>query len=132
MTFSSKTGIMVALLCTAVLTTPLFGQTSTPNGAVNMWGTVPGGVSVPGAVDSAIAHYQNGATAAQVNAAKIGALYGNGQGGTIQAIGSENIVSASIIGNGSVANITANPSATNNGQVTNTGQMGKTLNGNQN
>lgn len=107
-------------------------QTTTSNASINMWGTVPGGVSVPGALDSALAHYQNGAGAAQVNAAKIGALYGNGQGGTIEAIGSQTIVSTSIIGNSSVANISASQTSSNSGSVTNSGQMGKTITGNQN
>jgi hypothetical protein len=132
MIFSCKNVLVCAWFCMLLQAPSAFAQTSTSNASVNMWGTVPGGVSVPGALDSAMAHYENGLTAAQVNTARIGALYGVGQGGTIQAIGSETIVSASIVGNNSTAAINATQTSSNSGAVTNSGQMGKTITGNQN
>jgi hypothetical protein len=130
---SLRTALLLAPFCLPFCVQPAFAQTSTSNSSAIMWGTVAGGVSVPGALDSAVTHYQNGAVAGQVNAAKIGSLYGNGTGGTIQAIGSQNIISATIIGNNSIANMNGETqTSSNTGAVTNHGQVAKTINGNQN
>ena len=105
-------------------------QSSTNYTASNQWGTYSSGISVTGEVDSAVAHNQNGAAAAEVNAAKLGALIGNGAASTINAIGSETIVNTSIIGNGDIATISATQTSTNSGAVKNGGQIGQTNLGN--
>lgn len=90
-----------------------------------MWGTAPAGVAVPGAVDSAIAHNQNAAVAGAVNAAQAGALFNGGPGSSISitSIGSQNIVSNTVIGDGNNVDIDANQSSSNTGQVSNSGAV---------
>lgn len=96
-------------------------QTSSTTAAPNMWGTVPSGVSVPGALDSAIMHAQNGVVAGQVNAARAGALYGSNA--TIQSIGSQTIMQTSIIGNNNSSSTNGTQTSTNSGATTNTGTV---------
>lgn len=88
-----------------------------------MWGTNYGGVAVSGASASAQTHGQNGIIAGQVNAAERGYLVSTGSSGTIQAIGSQTIVSSTIYGNSNSASINATQSSTNSGAVTNTGTL---------
>ena len=90
-----------------------------------MWGTAPGGVSVPGALDSSLTHTTNGVSAGQVNSAEAGTLETDGTGGTrnIYAIGTQTIVSSTLIGNNNVSDIDATQSATNSGDVDNAGQV---------
>lgn len=111
---------------------PASAQSSTTYAAPNMWGTVPSGVSVPGALDSSSLHYQNGAAAGQVNAARSGVLLGTGGSSTINAIGSQAIVSNTIYGNGNTTTITASQSSSNTAAVSNAGQIGQTNTGNTN
>jgi len=120
--------LAAALLC--ILPVQARAQSSTNYTASNQWGTYSSGISVTGAVDSAVAHNQNGAAAAEVNAARLGALIGNGASSTINAIGSQTIVSTSIIGSGDTANITATQTSSNTGAVKNTGQIGQSNSGN--
>ena len=124
--------LLLAFLVAPQLVRTASAQSATTYAAPNMWGTVPGGVSVPGAVDSAVAHNQNGAAAGEVNAAQIGSLYGTGSASTINAIGSQTIVSSTVYGNGSSANITATQTSSNTGAVSNAGQIGQTNTGNTN
>jgi len=90
-----------------------------------MWGTAPSGVAVPGAVDSAIAHNQNSAYAGAVNAADAGALFNGGPGTSISitSVGSQNIVSNTVIGNDNKININADQDSSNTGPVSNNGTM---------
>lgn len=97
-------------------------QTSTTTSAPNMWGVTPSGVSVPGALDSAIMHLQNGAIAAQVNAARSGILMG-GPGITIQSIGSQSIVQTTVNGSSNSVGSTATQTSSNTGAVSNNGQV---------
>ena len=93
--------------------------------AGHMWGTDGSGVAVGGAVESSEAHLANGIVAGQVNAAEDGLLYDNGTAGTftIQAIGSQTVVSTSIIGNGNIADIMADQTSSNTGDVSNDGEI---------
>jgi hypothetical protein len=103
-------------------------QSASGYAAGNMWGTSPSGVAVPGAVDSSIAHTENSAVAGAVNAARAGMLMGTGAGGSIYSIGSQTIVSNTVVGNGNSTDVNANQSAQNSGDVSNSGQMGKNIN----
>lgn len=93
--------------------------------ASNMWGTAPAGIAVPGAVDSAIAHNQNAAAAGAVNAAEAGALFNGGPGTSIAitSVGSQNIVSNTVIGEDNTVNIDAGQSSSNSGTVSNSGAV---------
>lgn len=128
--FLSAAGLTIVL---AILAPERAYAQSTANySAPNMWGIVSGGVSVPGALDSAATHNQDSAAAAAVNAAKRGILVGSGGSSIIEAIGSQTIVSVTITGNNNSSSITANQSSSNTGDVTNKGQLGKTITGNNN
>lgn len=93
--------------------------------AGQMWGTQPSGVAVPGALESAAAHTQQGIIAGQVNAADAGFLFttGSGQSLTIQSIGSQTVVSSTINGNDITSDIVADQDSTNSGDVTNDGTI---------
>ena len=85
-----------------------------------MWGGAgPGGT----AMDSATMHALDGNSAGQVNAAKQGLLLNGGPGMTITAIGSQNIVSNTVIGDNNTTNINANQTSSNNGNVSNQGTI---------
>lgn len=90
-----------------------------------MWGTAPTGIAVPGAVDSAIAHNQNAAVAGAVNAAEAGALFNGGPGTSIAitSVGSQNIVSNTVIGNNNSVNIDSHQTSSNEGDVSNSGAV---------
>lgn len=88
-----------------------------------MWGTAPAGVAVIGSVDSAISHEHNGVVAAQVNAAKKGLLAGGVPGMSITSIGSQSIVSNTVIGNNNNTSVTATQTTSNTGSVTNQGSI---------
>jgi hypothetical protein len=76
-------------------------------------------------VDSAIAHAHDGTAAGQVNAAKQGLLLSAGPGMSITAIGSQSIVSTTVIGNDNNVNVNATQSSSNSGSVNNTGVFNK-------
>jgi len=108
-------------------------QSATNYTATNMWGTSPSGIAVPGAVDSAVAHNQEGAIAGEVNSAMNGALYNGGGLSTIYAIGSQTVISTSITGNNdSIGGVSATQTSSNSGGVSNAGQIGQTNTGNSN
>ena len=102
------------------LTTSASAQSTQNYSSGNNWGTQPTGVAVPGMVDSAIAHNQNGQAAALVNSAKKGLLLG-GPGMSITAIGSQSIVSNTIVGSDNDVSISASQSTSNSGSVSNQG-----------
>lgn len=101
-------------------------QTTATHSGVNMWGIVPGGVSVVGALDSVAAHGQNGVVAGQVNAARNGVLSSSAI--TIQSIGSQSIVQTNIVGNNNSSATSANQTSSNTGAVTNTGTVNGPVN----
>ena len=99
---------------------------STPNGtnsASSMWGTVPGPVAGNSFVDSATAHAQLGTVAGEVNAAEQGILLYSGPNTSITAIGSQSIVSTTIIGNNNSTGVSATQSSINSGTVSNNGSI---------
>jgi len=100
-----------------------FAQTSTTTAAPGMWGTTPGGISVLGAVDSAIVHAQNGVVASQVNAAQRGILLGSNV--NIQTIGSQTVMQSTINGNGNTSSLSGTQTSTNSGSVNNNGSIGR-------
>lgn len=87
-----------------------------------MWG-LGGGTAANGNSDSATMHDTLGGVAGQVNAAKIGALIGNGPVYSVTAIGSQNIVSTTVYGNNSSAVVNATQTSTNSGTVSNNGAI---------
>jgi hypothetical protein len=93
--------------------------------AVRMWGTDAGVASPSSAslAESAITHQAFGQSAALVNSARDGFLYDSGTSIVFQSIGSQSIVSTSIYGNNNVAEIVANQTSTNNGDVNAVGSI---------
>ena len=96
-----------------------------------MWGTSGGSSGAPTFTDSAVMHSADGSVAGQVNAAQSGLLLNNG--GTtnlsVYSIGSQSVVSSTIIGSNNSVNINANQSSSNSGSVTNGGSIASTGNG---
>lgn len=116
--------VFAALAAAGFLAAPAAQAQSTQNfTSTNMWGTAPAGVSVPGAVDSAIAHEHNGTVAAQVNSARKGLLTGGVPGLSITSIGSQSIVSNTVVGNGNSTSVNATQSSSNSGSVSNQGTV---------
>ncbi len=95
----------------------------------NQWGTAPSGVAVAGAADSAITHAQDSAVAGAVNAARDGLLLGTGLGGiSIYSIGTQTVVSNTIVGNNNGTTINSSQDATNSGGVSNNGTINAKIN----
>ena len=123
-------GIFVVSFCALSATSGVaHAQSATNYTAGNQWGTAPSGVAVPGAVDSAITHAQNSAVAGAVNAAENGLLLGTGLGGlTITSIGSQTLVSNTIVGDNNTTNLNSDQTSANSGAVTNQGTISATTN----
>jgi hypothetical protein len=104
--------------------------------ASSMWGTAPAGATVEGALESSAMHLQNGIVAGQVNSAEAGLLYSNGSGENynIYSIGSQSVISNTILGDGNEISVTATQESSNTGDVSNNGQIntGKNANNTQN
>lgn len=83
-----------------------------------LWGTAVDGSSS----DSGEMHLNNGIVAGQVNAARDGILY---QGSTISilSIGSQSVISTSIIGDNNSVDVEADQNASNSGDVSNSGSV---------
>lgn len=97
-----------------------------------MWGTTPGGSGFVSPLESAVLHETNALIAGQALAAENGTLGAVGSSITIQSIGSQTVISNTVIGNGNEANITADQKSSNTGDVTNTGDLkGMIINNNQ-
>lgn len=97
--------------------------------ANSMWGTGSGSSNFnPSFTDSAIMHSADGSIAGQVNAAQSGLLLNNGgnMSLSVYSIGSQSVVSNTIIGNNNSTDITANQSASNSGSVSNSGAVSST------
>lgn len=114
-------GAVIATIA-AVMTLPMPASAQEVSASA-MWGTNYGGLAVSGAAASAQMHGQNGIIAGQVNAAELGYLVSTGSSGTIQAIGSQTIVSSTINGNSNSATINATQTSSNSGAVSNTGTL---------
>jgi len=86
--------------------------------AGSMWGTSSSGVSVNGALESTAMHNGNANLAASVNAARNRALIGTTTNLSITAVGSQTVISNTVIGNGNGGTeISATQSSANNGAV---------------
>lgn len=85
-----------------------------------MWGSVSSSGST---ADSSATHTQDAAYAGQVNAALRGLLLNGGPGMTITAIGSQNIVSTTVVGNNNSTTVNTTQSSTNSGSVSNNGAI---------
>lgn len=90
--------------------------------ASSMWGTTPSGNT---ALESSTMHVENGIIAGQVNAAEEGLLYSNGSSDTynIYSIGSQSIISNTIIGDDNEINVSATQDSSNTGNVSNNGEL---------
>lgn len=90
--------------------------------ASTMWGTAPAGEA---AFESSAMHVQNGIVAGQVNAAEEGMLYSNGSSDTynIYSIGSQSVISNTIIGDDNGIHVSADQNSTNTGRVSNNGNL---------
>ena len=112
---------IVAFVGTAdAQSTPVTGTTNSTGASGRMWGAAGSGGS---AQDSSAMHSLDGNSAALVNAARLGLLIGNGSNTSITAIGSQSIVSTTVIGDNNSTNITATQTTTNTGTVTNNGTI---------
>ena len=91
--------------------------------AGQMWGTQPAGIAVNGALESSVAHYNQGVIAGQVKAARKGLLVATGAGGsiTVQSIGSQSVINQIINGENITAAVNAEQSAVNTADVINNG-----------
>jgi hypothetical protein len=117
---------LLALAAVVGGSTGAAAQSATTYSAGNQWGTVPSGVAVNGALESAQMHAVNGTAAATVNAAARGMLLSTGAGSlTITSIGSQTIVSSSVVATNSTVSspINATQTSSNSGDVINTGTI---------
>ena len=96
-------------------------STGSNNASSRMWGS--SGAGGAGIGDSSTMHAQDGSAAGQVNAARQGYLFNGGPGMTINAIGSQSIVSTTVIGNNNSTSVNATQTSTNSGSVSNTGTV---------
>lgn len=126
MTFRASFRPALALTALLFLTAAAQAQSTPVTGTTNSTGTsgrLWGAAGAVGGIDSSNMHNLDGASAAQVNAARLGLLAGNGTGSSITAIGSQSIVSTTIVGDSNTTNVTANQTSTNSGTVTNNGSI---------
>jgi hypothetical protein len=124
-----KSSRLVALAALALIagSSAATAQSATTYAAGNQWGTTSSGVAVNGAVESAVGHNLNGAIAASVNGAQKGLLISNGSGGSlsISSVGSQTIVSSSVVATNSTVSspINATQTSSNTGDVSTTGTI---------
>lgn len=121
--FGPLGGIFAGLLIvsTAAQAQTVSGGASYSNSSAGrMWGS---NNSTGTASDSSTMHSADGVSAGQVNAAKQGLLYAGGPGLTITAIGSQSIISTTVVGDGNSTNVNATQTTTNTGTVTNNGTI---------
>lgn len=112
------------VICIFMGATFSLAQTVGSGPATVMWGV--GCSSCVGGDASAALHFQNGLIAGQVNAAEQLLLLSNGMQMTIQAIGSQSIVSTTIYGDHNTSSTVANQTTNNAGGVSTNGSIGLT------
>ena len=126
MTFRASFRPALALTALLFLTAAAQAQSTPVTGTTNSTGTsgrLWGAAGAAGSSDSSNMHNLDGASAAQVNAARLGLLAGSGASSSITAIGSQSIVSTTIIGNANTTNVSATQTSTNSGAVSNNGTI---------
>lgn len=120
MRISGRPQIAMILGCVVGLSLPAVAQSAISAGTA--WGTKPAGVAVNGALESAASHNANGSVASAVNAAQKGLLIGNGSSYSISSVGSQTVISSTIIGDGNGGvSIEASQSSGNSGSVSTDG-----------
>lgn len=113
--------------CILMVPTFSLAQSMISSPATVMWGVGGAGCAAcTGGDASAALHFQNGLVAGQVNAAEQLLLLSNGMQMTIQAIGSQSIVSTTIYGDHNSANTVATQTTNNAGGVSTNGSIGLT------
>lgn len=126
MQLRAATGPALALTALLFMTAAAQAQSTPVTGTTNSTGTsgrLWGAAGAVGGIDSSNMHNLDGASAAQVNAARLGLLAGNGTGSSITAIGPQSIVSTTIVGDSNTTTVTATQTSTNSGTVTNNGSI---------
>ena len=98
-------------------------QNANSSSAGSMWGTGSSGVSIPGSVESANSHNLNSMIAGSANAARANLLISNGPNFSISSVGSQSIVSTTIVGNNNGSSTSAGQSTSNTGSTTAHGTM---------
>lgn len=117
---SARPQIAAIFVCVAGLYLPAGAQSAISAGTA--WGTKPAGVAVNGALESAATHNANGSVASAVNAAQRGLLIGNGSSYSISSVGSQTVISSTIIGDGNGGvSIEASQSSSNSGSISTDG-----------
>jgi len=110
----------LSFLSTAADAQSTYSGAASNSSSSRMWGGAgPSG----NAMDSATMHALDGNAAGQVNAAKQGLLLNAGPGMSITSIGSQNIISNTIVGDNNSVNVNANQSSNNSGDVSNNGRI---------
>lgn len=118
-------GALVITVISAPAEAQSWGTTSGSSGsafsgstvsASTMWATTTTGSDSN--YYSALMHQAAGETAAGVEMARKGILYLNGASITVTAVGSQNIISTTIIGDDNSVGVNADQTATNTGDVT--------------
>lgn len=99
--------------------TPVTGTTNSTGTSGRLWGAA----GAAGSSDSSNMHNLDANSAALVNAARAGLLTSSGTGSSITAIGSQSIVSTTIIGDSNTTNVSATQTSTNSGSVSNNGTI---------
>jgi hypothetical protein len=92
-------------------------QSVTAYSSSSMWGTASSGNAVPGAAESAGAHFINGNIAGQVNAARRGALINSGSTFVVTTIGSQNVITNTITGSGNIVSVEADQDSESTGDI---------------
>lgn len=99
---------------------PLSAHAQDGSDATHFWGTSSNSSTSP--VASSLMHLNNGLAAGQVNAALDGFLY-EGSSISVLSIGSQTVVSTTVIGDDNDVNINADQTANNSGDVSNDGTV---------
>lgn len=105
---------------------PIHAQMAGNMPATAMWGVGTSTSNSNNSANSAAMHQQNALVAGSVNASEEGLLLTNGMNMTIQAIGSQSIVSTTIYGDNNQVDVVADQTSENSGDVTNHGTMSAT------
>lgn len=122
--WTSKFGRQAALLALGSLACSLsYSQPVLAESKTSMWGTQSGASSRASRQKaSAEMHVANGIVAGQVNAARDGLLY-DGVSINVTSVGSQNVISTTVIGDGNEVDVDADQDASNSGDVSNDGTI---------
>jgi len=118
----NRSGICVVIIISLTTLPMAYAQSS--GDASTMWGTSASSSSYgkDRHAKSSQMHVSEGIIAGQVNAARDGILY-QGSSISVTAVGTQNIVSTTIIGDDNRADVSADQRADNSGSVTNNAEL---------